>query len=347
MKLTWERHTEFISLTWECDYENGAQAKLWALSKKHAANMMSIEHLMIAATRCNLLIPTNNNETPEIEEYDPSSLCMSLVKNERALILTDFYQDEFGAIKFTVVNLKNLDARNCGILVRRLLELETYRVMSLFGYEQVRGLFPHISAIEKNFLSTMNTVKEKSETGLMRKTLDEIMDIATDHATLAAGSQYRFAATRAYYNNVCERLARINETGVPSYSKIEEFLNKRLAPAMRTVENVERRILVAGEQLDRSTALVRTKVDMKMQEQNKKVLENMNKRALRQYQLQKTVEGLSVAAVSYYIVGLLNYMSKGFHVDRYIDLKLLTAIFVPIVVLGVWAIDHRVRSNSD
>ena len=37
----------------------------------------------------------------------------------------------------------------------------------------------------------------------------------------------------------------------------------------------------------------------------------MNNRARLQLRLQQTVEGLSVAAVSYYVVGLIGYLAKG------------------------------------
>ena len=37
----------------------------------------------------------------------------------------------------------------------------------------------------------------------------------------------------------------------------------------------------------------------------------MNRRARLQLRLQETVEGLSVAAVTYYVVGLVGYAAKG------------------------------------
>ena len=344
IQITWERHTEFITLTWDCQYTKTAQMKLWQLSAQHTKTMMADQHSLISAARVNLVAGTNTNKTPDLSEFNSDSICMSQVKSDRALIITDFMQDEFGATKYSVHN-RGLDERNCGILVRRLLEIETYRMMSLYGFECIKIILPQIAAVETQLVHLMEQVNTKSDINTTRKTLDEITDIAAELAKLSASSQYRFSATRAYYSLVTARLKRINEQGIPSFSKIEEFLNKRLAPAMRTVENVEQRIAIAGDKLDRSTGLLRTKVEMQMQVQNKEVLDSMNERALMQYRLQSTVEGLSIAAVSYYIVGLLNYVAKGIGIDGYINPKLLTAIFVPIAILSVWFIVRRIRSK--
>ena len=48
-------------------------------------------------------------------------------------------------------------------------------------------------------------------------------------------------------------------------------------------------------------ALLSTRVNVDRQLQNQKLLKSMNERARMQLRLQTTVEGLSVAAVTYYV----------------------------------------------
>jgi len=60
--------------------------------------------------------------------------------------------------------------------------------------------------------------------------------------------------------------------------------------------------------------------------------------------LQQTVEGLSVAAISYYIIGLLGYVFKGVNELGFgPEPALATAIAVPLVVLVVALIVKRIR----
>ena len=60
----------------------------------------------------------------------------------------------------------------------------------------------------------------------------------------------------------------------------------------------------------------------------------MNNRARLQLRLQQTVEGLSVAAVSYYVVGLIGYLAKGGSVfGKVVAPELVTAGSVPVAIV--------------
>ena len=98
---------------------------------------------------------------------------------------------------------------------------------------------------------------------------------------------------------------------VPGYETWAGFLQRRVAPAMRTCRSVEERQANLSRKLTRATTLLRTWVDVEVEKQNRDLLASMNNRARLQLRLQQTVEGLSVAAVSYYVVGLIGYLAKG------------------------------------
>jgi uncharacterized membrane-anchored protein len=61
----------------------------------------------------------------------------------------------------------------------------------------------------------------------------------------------------------------------------------------------------------------------------------MNETAKTQVRLQKTVEGLSVIVISYYIIALAKYVFDGVKAAGLIDISttVLTAIFVPVAIL--------------
>ena len=94
---------------------------------------------------------------------------------------------------------------------------------------------------------------------------------------------------------------------------------------------------------------VRTKVDVAVEKQNRDLLHSMNTRAKLQLRLQQTVEGLSVAAVSYYVVGLIGYVAKGAGAERFgLKDSTVTAMAVPIVLIVIWLLVRRIRrSHSD
>ena len=122
---------------------------------------------------------------------------------------------------------------------------------------------------------------------------------------------------------------------MPGYDTWAGFLQRRVAPAMRTCRSVEERQANLSRKLTRATTLLRTWVDVEVEKQNRDLLASMNNRARLQLRLQQTVEGLSVAAVSYYVVGLIGYLAKGTPLFGHASHpELVTAVSVPFVVAG-------------
>ena len=102
----------------------------------------------------------------------------------------------------------------------------------------------------------------------------------------------------------------------------------------------------AARKLARATTLIRSWIDVELERQNSALLKSMNRRVKLQLRLQQTVEGLSVAAISYYVVGLFSYLAKSLeHEFTAISASLLTGLFVPIAVLSIWLIVRSIRKG--
>ena len=72
----------------------------------------------------------------------------------------------------------------------------------------------------------------------------------------------------------------------------------------------------------------------------------MNARQGMQLKLQATVEGLSVAAITYYIVGLVSYLAKGAQAIGWPWSAESTAAWaIPVVALSVWMSLRRLHSR--
>lgn len=135
----------------------------------------------------------------------------------------------------------------------------------------------------------------------------------------------------------------LNEAPVSGYETWATFLQRRLAPAMRTCRSVEERQANLSRKLTRAATLLRSWVDVEMEKQNRDLLASMNRRAEMQLRLQQTVEGLSVAAISYYVVGLISYLVKGVHLFPGFSPEAITAAAVPVAVLVMWLLVRRIR----
>ncbi|MBT8476059.1 MAG: DUF3422 domain-containing protein, partial [Alphaproteobacteria bacterium] len=118
-------------------------------------------------------------------------------------------------------------------------------------------------------------------------------------------------------------------------------------PAMRTVKSTESRMRAMAERAMRAGNLLRTRVDVERSAQNQALLESMDRRADLQLRLQRTVEGLSVVAISYYAVNLAIYVLGPVGSEVGISKIVLTAAVTPLVILGVWWLVRRIRKTVE
>ena len=96
----------------------------------------------------------------------------------------------------------------------------------------------------------------------------------------------------------------------------------------------------------RASDLLRTRVDVGVEAQNRDLLRSMNRRAKAQLRLQQTVEGLSVAAISYYIVGLIAHAATALHgAGIRVAPELAAGLSIPLVVPLVWLGVRRLRKG--
>ncbi|MCY0095664.1 DUF3422 family protein [Hoeflea ulvae] len=340
--LRWERHTEFSTYFWDAPAPDrfGDSIDTHPFGDQFAA-----PGSMISGIR--LEVRADSAETQAaMDRFDPTSLCLSEVKGGQAMIATDFRQDGDGLTRILVIDKGMTDAGR-GAVVQRLLDIETYRTLATMGLSLARSLSPEMRRIEDSLTKITQAMKTGARDNA-DSLLSDITGLAAELEASAALSLYRFGASRAYYNIVRERIAALDEIQQPGFETIGAFLEKRLAPAMRTCQSIEERQANLSRKLSRATTLLRSWIDVALAQQNSALLSSMNRRVKLQLRMQQTVEGLSVAAISYYIVGLFGYLAKpldGFGLP--IKSGLASALFVPVAIGFTWMVVRSIRKQHD
>ncbi|SDP58690.1 DUF3422 family protein [Phyllobacterium sp. OV277] len=335
--LRWERHTEFSTYLWE-----GPVPRTGQTAQHPFGHGFNPPGTVIDGVRLEI-IRKDNTADAVIEEFDPTSLCYSDVENGLASIITDFRQDKDGMTRILILD-NGLSPARAGALSQRVIEIETYRTLAMLGLPLAHSLSPRIRRIEDRLAGL--TTEMRAADADNHKLLDELTLLAAELEADAASSLYRFGASRAYDGIVLERLAALHEESVTGYETWAAFIQRRMAPAMRTCYSVSERQENLSEKLSRAATLLRTSVDVELERQNRDLLSSMNRRAQLQLRLQRTVEGLSVAAISYYVVGLFYYLAKG--VEAYapdLHSSVVTAAFVPVAIIAMWFVVKSIRKS--
>jgi uncharacterized membrane-anchored protein len=279
------------------------------------------------------------------QHFSRPSLAVAENSDGTAVYATDFLTDPDGFVRILVLD-RGLGAERAGALVQRVLELETYRTFALLGLPKAQELAPSINRIERRLSEVTEELRSTSALADNSRLLDELTALAAELEAGAAASLYRFGASRAYDEIVHTRLRIIGERKVGGLPTWSSFLARRMTPAIRTCATTEERQANLSRKLARAANLLRTRVDVELEQQNQELLKSMNARTRLQLRLQATVEGLSVAAISYYVVGLFGYLVKGAHdAGVHVEPTLATALFVPVAVLAIWWVVRRIRSR--
>jgi uncharacterized membrane-anchored protein len=356
--LRWEQHSEFTTYTWErpCELLAGGVTPFHPLASSIAGQMTRVPQpgpLLVAA---DLHLVADSGGPIALERlFSRSSLAVAENADGTALYATDFQTDRSGFVRILVID-RGLGPERAGALVQRILELETYRTLALLGLPEAQRLAPSIGRIEKRLTELTEEMPRTQQLSDNEQLLAQLTALAAELEAGAAASLFRFGASRAYEEIVQQRLRTIGERPVTGFSTWSAFLARRMAPAMRTCATIEQRQESLSEKLARAANLLRTRVDVEVERQNRDLLRSMNERTRLQLRLQATIEGLSVAAISYYVVGLIGHLVKGVK-DAGVTLPippdlvrpelvtpdLAMAVAVPVVVLLVWWVVRRIR----
>lgn len=163
-----------------------------------------------------------------------------------------------------------------------------------------------------------------------------------------ADTHYRMSASRAYAEMVDDRLRALRVTRLPGHPTLGDFTERRLLPAVRTCVSFSSRLEVLSQRLAWTSGLLRTRVDTNLSLQNRDLLSSMDRRTELQLRLQRTVEKLSVVAITYYAVALLDHLVAPLHLDRWVDREALLAGLSAITLASAWTGLRRVhRSIAD
>lgn len=342
-----ERHGEFITYTWDGPLDAAANDEASPEGHPFGARFQAPGPLMVAI-RCDFVPAASPAFERRFERFDQASLSVAETDGGAAVIATDFRQDRDGLTRLLVGD-QSLNAVQAGALTQRLLELETYRTFAMLGLAEANRQAPLVSEIEAGLLAITERMRASVGLDANRQLLDELTRLAADLEAGAAASAYRLGASRAYYQIVKQRLEVLGEHPRGGYFTFTQFLSRRLAPAMRTCETLDQRQANLSRKLARAATLLRTRVDVELQEQNRTQLEAINHRARLQLRLQQTVEGLSVAAISYYVVGLIAYLVKGMKSSPFAAFlpspEVMAAASVPVVLAAVYLVVRRVRRH--
>ena len=369
--VKWERHTEFtrysiVQALPEAAFLGASEPNLLSQPVVEAAWMRSIPGRTVAAIQMAMVHGDLSDPLALMAHaqtwfggrgvvasqlgFSPSPLRAAgetptaVVPSGHSWALTEFRIGADGFERMLVIAPENTSETRAGRISQRLLEIETYRLMALRGLPVAKQLGPMLGESEDALAAITARLENKSASD--QELLDTLVSLAARVERATAEHNYRFSATRAYDTLVGQRLTELRETAIPGTQTLGEFMQRRLSPAMATVAATGQRLASLSERVSRTSALLRTRVDIATEVQNQQLLEKLTRGQELQLRLQSTVEGLSIAAISYYVVSLLLYGGKALKAAGVpINPEIAVGALVPVVLWAVWWTTRRIHAK--
>ena len=352
--LKWERHTEFTrySLVQSLPENAGLgsqEPELLSHLKLPQGWLASIPGKTFSAIKLVMLHDDLSDPQMALEQarkwIGVSPVIASRMGNPaHSLVATDFRLRESGFERMLVLAPRGTSKSRAGRISQRLLELETYRLMALRGLPIAKIVSIQLGNSEKELSDIIDSLEHKDCDD--QALLTRLVGLAAAVERMTAEYAYRFSATAAYDKLVAERIVELRESPITGTQTIGEFMKRRLSPAMATVAATSQRLTSLSERINRASSLLRTRVDIATEEQNRMLLEKLTKGQELQLRLQSTVEGLSIAAISYYVVSLLLYAGKaGKAAGLDIQPELIAGALIPFVLWFVWTATRRIHER--
>lgn len=345
LRLKWERHGEFSGYTF---YAFGADTGPEpfaepASSLLPAKWLASIPGATVVAAHARLV--RAQEQAPDAamlsEHFGKNIVVGAEIGEGSGLAFTDFKIYADGCSRFLVMD-RGFTPRQAGRMLQRLFEIEAYRMLALLALPIARSQLPRILTTERSLAALTQDIARGN--GHDEALLQELTRLAAEVESELVASQFRFGAARAYSELVSMRIAELRERGLPGMQTFDEFMTRRFRPAMATSATAEQRLHDLSERVAQASGLLSTRVSIARERQNQVLLASMDRRAKMQLRLQQTVEGLSVAAIVYYVAGLIGYLAKaskagGLHVEP----DLAVGIAIPVVAVAIMLEVRRAR----
>ncbi len=351
LRLKWERHGEFSGYTILAE---GRGAHLFAeppAAALPAGWLAAVPGQTVAAAMAELLPAADLQAEPAAlaEAFDGPPLIGADIAEGAARVHTDFRLRN-GCTRFVVLD-RSLTERQAGRTLQRLFEIEAYRTLALLALPLARSQGPRLAEIESALAALTGGIARSGESGRAEQDeslLHTLTELAAEIESALSASQFRFGACRAYFELVTRRVAELRETRLAGMQTIDEFMARRFTPAVATVGTVAQRLHALSERVAQASALLSTRVDIARERQNQALLASMDRRAKLQLRLQHSVEGFSVAAITYYTAGLVGYLAKAAKAGGLkLDPDIAVGITIPLVAGAVMLAVRRARAHFE
>lgn len=341
-KLAWKPRTSIDEAPFDDALPDGRLAQWVADIPGHMLTCVDASILELPHT-------LRNEEANLIERYSPffatDTLVASRMGRSGNLVMTDFQITDEKAIRMLVLSRAPRAAQN-GRLILRLMEVETYRMMGMLALPHARNLFEVLPTIDGQ-LNELTASIARADNETDEELLEKISKLAGEVERMVTRYHRELSQANEYFGTTFKRLDELREEAVSEIPPIGGTLESRLEPAVDACRSAAHWLEQVSLRISYATHLLRTRVDVKREEQNQQLLKGVNNRFKTQLRLQETAELLSIVVIPYYAANLVGYITESVDALLHagVDPALAKTLSIPAIVVLVYLLLRRSKKG--
>jgi uncharacterized membrane-anchored protein len=266
----------------------------------------------------------------------------SRIFRQNISVMTTYTPDEYDRERYLVTS-PSFDELLAHVArtIDTLVAIENYTHLILFPIQDFAQAVDQVHQYEQRHLQQREMITRQIEASTQKKLQHWLTMMTQDFmnvSRMAEAMRYKLSASVPYDRIVRSNLSLLQEQALEGCRPISEYVEGKTIGVADGYQQLIKRINALVNDFQGSIAVIRTKVEIELQDQNLALqdqnlhlLRSVDKTTRSQAILQHTVEGLSVIVISYYLSGLGSYVFKALKTLGWIENPdLFSGLFVPI-----------------
>ena len=349
--VTWEAHTEYYSYqVWHIPDDKLKPLEFGPLSFPDYVFPLSPLGIQVNALDI-LVLPHTSLSVEEVKNTMPGpQLYGSRIFGQDISVMTTYTPDEYQRERYLVM-APSLDVllNHLARTIDTLVFIENYTHLILLPIQAFAESVDQVHQYEQRHLHQRGAITREIQDSTSEKLQHWLTVLTQDFmkvSRLAESMRFQLSASVPYDRIIRSNLVLLQEQSIKGCRLISEYVDGKTIGVADGYLQLVKRINALVNDFQGSIAVIRTKVELQLQDhnlalqdQNLQLLRSLDKTTRRQAILQRTVEGLSVIVLSYYLSGLGNYVFKAMEkVDvmghiPIADASVASGVFVPIALI--------------
>ena len=349
--VTWETHTEYYSYqVWHMPDDKFKPLAFGPLGFPDYA--MPLSPLDASVNAMDLLVlPHTSLAIEDVKRTMPGpQLYGSRIFGHETAVMATFTPDEYQRERYLITS-PSFDTllTHLARTIDTLVAIANYTHLILFPFQAFARSVDQVHQYEHDHLRQRGIITTEITTATPPTLQDWLTAMTQDFmhvSRMAASMRYKLSASVPYDRIIRSNLALLQEQVIAGCRPISEYVDGKTIGVADGYQQLLKRIGALVNDFQGSIAVIRTKVELQLQhqnlaleDQNTKLLRSVDRTTRSQAILQRTVEGLSVIVISYYLSGLGSYVFTVMELQGMIDShEMASGIFVPvslIIALGL------------